>query len=284
MTARQPHPSSPATGGAEDLTARILQRTQAINTSCAEELRLPYRPGSWRKPALLGVCTLAITGLLGGAVYLVGAPADRGGLTAGWPAESAASFRVAANPGKAMAESRSVSVGTAPASSDADGTSLLLNGEALAELRESGWSCPDLGALGFRLAQAQGTVVDGVPTVKLTLDDGDRTVLVYERHPGGASADGPVNPLTGNVAADDGFQPLGDGKVWLNPGETWQAVLNSGDANYLVVSDQPPSALKPTTAALAASGKAASESAGGSGHDDVPARIMRGLSRILAME
>lgn len=284
MTVPQPSPLPPSLPGSDELTAKILQRTRGLQTSCAEELCLPYRQRTWRKPALWGASMLALTGLLGGAAYLAGTPADPDGLTARWPVESAASFERAANPNSAAGIARNSANRTASATAEPAGNALVLTGDEVAQLRESGWSCPDLSSLGFQLSQAQGTVVDGVPTVKLTLNDGGHTVVVYERHPGGASTEGPVNPLTGNAAARDGFQPLGDGKVWLNPGETWQAVLNSGDASYLLVSDLPPTALKPTTAALASAGRSASEATAGQPGDDVPGRMLRGLTRILAME
>lgn len=273
MAAQHFTPLTPEPNDLDDLAAKILRRTESLTTDCAEDLRLPYRQSTWRKTVLLGFCTLAVTGLLGGAVYLVGAPPEPDRLTAGWPVEST----MASGLSGASAEAKTV---TGAAAKD----SMSLTGEDLAELRESGWSCPDLGSMGFSLSTAEGSVLDGVPTVKLTLAGGGSTVTVYERHPGGSSTDGPVNPLTGHAAAQDGFQPLGDGKVWLNPGNTWQAVLSAGNASYLLVSDLPPTALKPATAALASAGTAASRVGASGQTENWSERLMRGLSRILTME
>lgn len=279
MTAQHNNLPTPGPQGSEDLTAKILQRTRVLQTSGAEALQLPYRRFSWRKPVFWGMGALVVTGLLGGTFYLAGAPVEEstltaGALTANWPQSNWPQSSTGA----------------------AESESSVLSDEDVAGLRAAGWSCPDLADLGFRLTQAEGAVVEGVPTVKLTLAEAGHSAVVYERHRGsssaeassieGSSMEGPVNPLTGNPAGRDGFQALGDGKVWLNPGPTWQAVLSTAEANYALVSDLPPTALQPTTAALAAAGTAAigdNGAATANQNNDLPGRIVRGLSRILAL-
>lgn len=253
MVAPIPSPFNSDSPISEDLTRKILQRTQNISTTCSEELRLPYRHSPWKKPAFFGACLVAITGLFGGAIYLVGAPDPSQEIIAQWPATPAGGLALVGN-------------------------------EDIAKLRQSGWTCPDLHALGFKLDQAQGAVLDGSPTLKLTLSDGGNSVTVYERHSTSSGSTAPMNPLTGHPASQDGFQPLGGGKVWLQPGPTWQAVLASGDTSYLMVSNMPPSSLKPATAALTSGPTSNSTLAVTGPSNDLSSRLMRGLARILAME
>ncbi|WP_394939146.1 hypothetical protein [Psychromicrobium sp. YIM B11713] len=61
----------------EDLAARILQRTEGLQTNCAEFLQLPYRAGQRTRILLAGTMAfVVISGLLGG-IYLIGVPDQR---------------------------------------------------------------------------------------------------------------------------------------------------------------------------------------------------------------
>lgn len=60
-----------------ELAARILQRTEALDTNCAEVLRLPYRAQHRIRPLFVLVALASVAGVLVTGVYLVGIPAER---------------------------------------------------------------------------------------------------------------------------------------------------------------------------------------------------------------
>jgi hypothetical protein len=156
----------------DELTARLLLRTQ----------QLAMAPAPVARPS-----RMRLAGLAGGvAVVAAGAVA-------------AGAYTVAGEPGQYAAGTASL-YGQSGHSPGTD--------SRLAALRSSGWTCPELRAMGFRLVSASTTVLAGRPTVELRLTDGQHTARILEQHQGSPTAPSPVNPLTGHPAGNDGYVPL----------------------------------------------------------------------------
>lgn len=167
-------------------------------------------------------------------------------------------------------------------------TPTYLDTDQLETLRAGGWYCPELEALGFTLQSAEGITVGGRPTLELVLENDGDTVTVYEqRKVGGTSVDrraapAPVNAVTGNSVASDGFEHIGgaDRDVWVRAGAPWQAVLDSPSVTYTVVSDLPPAAMPKTLIQLVTTEHAQLSLAPQAQEDSMVERIIRGLSMI----
>ncbi|MBT2549935.1 anti-sigma factor [Arthrobacter sp. ISL-65] len=165
----------------------------------------------------------------------------------------------------------------------------------LAALRSSGWTCPELRAMGFRLVSASTTVLAGRPTVELRLTDGQHSARILEQHQGPPAAPSPVNPLTGHPAGSDGYvaaDPPGataDGRVWVKAGPPWSAIYQTPQSTFTYVSDLPAASADDALPMLAAPGSVAGPgldagtgTAGGStaGEETVLDRVERGLLKI----
>lgn len=159
----------------EDLTQRLLQQTQHLaggSESPFDELR-PAAAG-WRGLRIAGVAagTLAVSaGALAVSAYAVaGDPvpqariADSGnfasvaGAVTGGPAE------LMVEPG--MKAAQAVNLGP----------------DQLASLREQGWACPELSAMGFHVTSAEATLHNGHPAVELKLESNGHHATVLEEH------------------------------------------------------------------------------------------------------
>lgn len=278
----------------DDLTARLLARTEKLAseqpaTATAPWSRAPYR--GLRIAALVAASAAAAATLMAGSAYLLGGDAPP--LAAG--ASSSAFLQRdlpvgGATFGGTGAASR-LSVAGEPDITPAGAlTAVQLNG-----LRSQGWTCPELGELGYHLVWAKGGVVAGGEVLELRLTDGQNFVTVLEQHggPGVAplpSSTPPVNVLTGRPAAADGFTWAGDG-LWVNPAAPFQAIYQTSSTTFTYISDQPAEQADDGVDALVrsrsggAAGAPAPGTAGvgsGDGHaDGLTARMERGLSRIL---
>ena len=206
-----------------------------------------------------------------------------------------------------------------------------LTANQLTALRSQGWTCPELRELGFHLVWARGGVVAGGDIVELRLTDGRHFTTVLEQHArqpaqqGGAglgqsAAVPPVNVLTGNPAAADGFSaagtadlPLpagpalealsaeGSGGLWINAAPPFRAIYQVAAATFTYVSDQPAEDASKGLAALVratAPHPAESHAMDGAAPDEasrteasldeasldgIKARVERGLGRILEL-
>ncbi|AJT41555.1 hypothetical protein [Psychromicrobium lacuslunae] len=72
-----------------ELAARILRRTEALQTNCSEALTLPYRASPRVRPLPVIFAIAAAAGLLLTGVYFIGLPADHAARSASWHGESA---------------------------------------------------------------------------------------------------------------------------------------------------------------------------------------------------
>jgi hypothetical protein len=243
----------------DELTARLLLRTQ----------QLAMAPAPVARPS-----RMRLAGLAGGvAVVAAGAVA-------------AGAYTVAGEPGQYAAGTASL-YGQSGHSPGTD--------SRLAALRSSGWTCPELRAMGFRLVSASTTVLAGRPTVELRLTDGQHTARILEQHQGSPTAPSPVNPLTGHPAGNDGYvaaHPPGataDGRVWVKAGPPWSAIYQTARSTFTYVSDLPATSADDALAMLAAPGSmagpglaAGTDTAGDSSaaQETGADRVERGLRKI----
>ncbi|MDQ1059477.1 hypothetical protein QFZ23_003378 [Arthrobacter globiformis] len=243
----------------DELTARLLLRTE----------QLAMAPAPVSRPS-----RIMLAGLAGGvAVVAAGAVA-------------AGAYTVAGEP-------RQYAAGTASLygqSGHSPGTD-----SRLAALRSSGWTCPELPAMGFHLVSASTRVLAGKPTVELRLTDGQHTARILEQHQGSPAAPWPVNPLTGHAAGSDGYVAadlpgtMADGQVWVKAGQPWSAIYQTSRSTFTYVSDLPATSADDAVAMLAGTGGATSpglaagtDTAGGGAavQETVVDRVERGLRKI----
>ncbi|MFJ4168292.1 hypothetical protein ACIPY3_02160 [Paenarthrobacter sp. NPDC089714] len=159
----------------EDLTQRLLQRTQHL----AGESDSPFddlRPASasWRGLRLAGVAagTLAVSaGALAMSAYAVaGDPIPEARAAASGSVASVAGA-VTGGPAELMVEQGTKTV-----------RAVSLGPEQLASLREQGWACPELSAMGFHVISAEATLHNGHPAVELKLESNGHHATVLEEH------------------------------------------------------------------------------------------------------
>ena len=243
----------------DELTARLLLRTQ----------QLAMAPAPVSRPS-----RMMLAGLAGGvAVVAAGAVA-------------AGAYTVAGEP-------RQYAAGTASLygqSGHSPGTD-----SRLTALRSSGWSCPELRAMGFHRVSASTTVLAGRPTVELRLTDGQHTARILEQHQGSPVAPWPINPLTGHPAGSDGYVAAdlpgttADGQVWVKAGQPWSAIYQTPRSTFTYVSDLPATSADDAVAMLAGAGSAAgpglaagTDTAAGSAaaQETIVDRVERGLRKI----
>ena len=243
----------------DELTARLLLRTQ----------QLAMAPAPVSRPS-----RMMLAGLAGGvAVVAAGAVA-------------AGAYTVAGEPRQYAASTASL-YGQAGHSSGTD--------SRLAALRSSGWTCPELRAMGFHLVSASTTVLAGRPTVELRLTDGQHTARILEQHQGSPAAPWPINPLTGHPAGSDGYVAAdlpgttADGQVWVKAGQPWSAIYQTPRSTFTYVSDLPATSADDAVAMLAGAGSAAgpglaagTDTAAGSAaaQETIVDRVERGLRKI----
>jgi hypothetical protein len=228
----------------------------------------PARNGVRRRTRLAAATAggaAAAVALMAGSAYLLGespAPLAAGESSTAFLQKDLGVSAAALTPDAGPAPAWSV-----PGEPDISPADALSAGQ-LATLRAQGWTCPDLGDLGFHLVWARGGVAAGADVVELRLTDGRHFATVLEQHAGwpprqGATglrqtAAAPVNVLTGHPAGADGFAAAGlpgtlrpadnpagalpgggNGGLWINPAPPFRAIVQGSAATFTYVSDQP---------------------------------------------
>jgi hypothetical protein len=236
----------------DDLTERLLLRTRELAAA-------PPAPVPRATP-------FKLAGLAAGGAAMV---------TAG--AVAAGAYMAAGDPPLYAAASFSGESRDAPSVDSAPADSLVV------ALRSRGWACPDLGSMGFHVVSATSKTYAGRPAVELRLSDGRHTATVLEQHTAGREAalqgtapdtGGPVNPLTGHVASEDGFVAVeeppvadartGNGRLWVKASAPWSAIYQTAGSTFTYVSDLPANVADDALAVLSAADDAWSR--GGKGH------------------
>lgn len=203
----------------DDLARRIVAGGAGPSGSLPAER---HRPRNRRRYAVAvgGVLTLVSGFVLAGA-YVLGSLADasisgpqQAHLLAGWD-------QVASGPDR------------------------VLSPEQLQELRASGWSCPELSELGFRLEDASALQVAGNPAVALVLSRDEEKITLYEqRRAEGSTSQEVLHAVSGRPVTEDGFtlqtgNPATAPKVWQNPAKPGEAVLSTSNVTYTLFASGP---------------------------------------------
>ena len=198
----------------EDLASRIVADNAARPASAPGRGRARYAV------AIGGVLTM-VSGLVLAGAYILGSVADeplsqpqQAHLLAGW---------------NQLAEQRAGS----------------LSAEDVQQLRNAGWSCPELDALGFTLASARTLQVAGHPAVALELTRNGETLTVYEQRPrqGGANPE-VLHAVSGRPVAEEGFSapsgaPATTPRIWRDDARPGEAVLSARNVTYTLRSSVP---------------------------------------------
>ncbi|MEC5179039.1 anti-sigma factor [Arthrobacter sp. CG_A4] len=279
-----------------DLTARLLARTEKLASEQPAAAAPPRRPGPQRGrrlAALVAGSAAAAATLMAGSAYLLGgdAPPLAAGVTSSAFLQKDLPSGEGTSAGAGAGAASRLSVAGEPGITPAGA----LTPAQLNRLRSQGWTCPDLGELGYHLVWARGGVVAGGEVLELRLTDGQHFATVMEQHGGPdvlplPSGTRPVNVLTGRPAPADGFTSVHDG-LWVNPAAPFRAILQTSAATFTYISDQPAEQADDGVAALmragsvgAAADPASGTPAVGAGESHaggLKARMERGLGRIL---
>ena len=167
-----------------------------------------------------------------------------------------------------------------------------LDSSGLEALRRSGWTCPLLLGLGYRLKSAEQLLVGGQPAVRLDLTDDNHRVTITEQRHTAASGEGsdsahatpPLNAATGHPVTMDGFQEVAglDRAVWVRGGEEWTVVLDSEDVTYTLRSDLPLAEMPDTVSQVVLMENSRLELPPPAPPDDPLSRIIRGLGMMVS--
>ncbi|MFF1828709.1 hypothetical protein [Paenarthrobacter sp. NPDC058040] len=159
----------------DDLTQRLLEQTQRLAGEADSPFDGPRPAGSgWRGLRIAGVAagTLAVSAsaLAVSAYSVAGDPVPQVRNVAGGNVASVAGA-VTGGPAELMVE---------PGVKAAQAVSL--GPDQLASLREQGWACPELSAMGFHVTSAEATLHNGHPAVELTLESNGHHATILEEH------------------------------------------------------------------------------------------------------
>jgi Putative zinc-finger len=182
---------------------------------------------------------------------------------------------------------------SASAMSGAGSAGQRLDREDLAQLRRSGWNCPQMAGLGYELASARTMTVAGEPAVRVELEGEEGSVVLTEQRRGveqpqpdgrpAVRAVAPINAVTGRTVAADGFRPVDgmDRDMWLRAGPNWTVVLSSANVTYTVWSDAPLSDLPEMVSQVIIAEKSRLVVPQPATADDPLSRIVRGLGKMV---
>ena len=254
---------APIPPASDDLTARLLARTQELAARQPAEV---HRPAASR--GAVRVLALAAGGSMAAAGVL-----------------AAGAFAAAGDPVPGNAAGNQAALTHVSSRTPADGRQL--TGEQLTELRSEGWACPQLEAMGFRLESARATVLNGHPAVELRLTDGTHQATVTEqRIVLQASARGNAGQETGQDAPGSDSSPL---HLWSS--SPWSATYRTPGHTFLYESDLPAEAADDALPILQQLGNQAEEGVSAAvpaasidaAEEPLGTRLQRGVNRIVAL-
>ena len=134
-----------------------------------------------------------------------------------------------------------------------------LSAEDVQELRDAGWSCPELDTLGFTLASARTLQVAGHPAVALELTRNGESITVYEQRPRQGDANPEVlHAVSGKPVAEEGFSapsgaPATTPRIWRDEARPGEAVLSARNVTYTLESSAPEETLSSAVGELSLS-------------------------------
>ncbi|SDT45212.1 hypothetical protein SAMN04489743_2974 [Pseudarthrobacter equi] len=243
---------APIPPASNDLTARLLERTSLLAAQpVPATLPLTAPRTAARVLAMAAGGTVAAAGVLGvGALAAAGEPL----------------------PGNAVAPATLAQVS---AHTPADGRAL--TADQLSSLRQEGWACPVLEAMGFRLESAKAVTRGGQPAVELRLSDGSHYATLTEQH-------------AGNTAAVEAVGRQGS-PVQVLGTSPWSATYTSGGRTFTFESNLPAEQADDAGPILEQVGGVAAEgltagvdsNAQDAAQEPLGNRLQRGINRIVAV-
>jgi hypothetical protein len=254
---------APIPPASEDLTARLLSRTQEL---AAVQPVAAHRPAA-RRTVVRAVALAA------------------GGSTAAAAVLAAGAFAVAGDPLPGERAGGPAALSQVSSHTPADGR--ILTDEQLTRLRSEGWACPELEAMGFRLESAKATVVNGQPAVELRLTDGTHNATLTEQRV----------PAQGTAAAGSAGQGVAGGdetglansSLRVLQSSPWSATYRTPGHSFTYQSDLPADQADDAVPILQRMGTRAEEGvAAGVGAspdaegEPLMSRLQRGANRIVA--
>ena len=250
---------APVPPASDDLTARLLARTQELAA---------MQPADGHRPAAPRGAVRVLAFAAGGSMAAAGVLA-------------AGAFAAAGDPVPGDATGNQAALSHASSRTPADGRQL--TGEQLTELRSEGWACPELEAMGFRLQSARATVLNGQPAVELRLTDGTNQATVTEQRI-------VLQPGAGGSTGQDAASP-GSGQLQVWSSSPWSATYRTPGHTFLYESDLPAEEADDALPILQQLGKQAEEGveAGApaasvkAAEEPLGTRLQRGVNRIVAL-
>lgn len=238
-----------------DFTARLLERTHVL--AAAPEPVSARNGFAIRAVAVSASGALAAAGVITASAFLLaGDPlpqAERPTSASAVSPLSLASGGITADIGSGTTAGGRAE-DSAPSASSPPAAAGELTTADLAALRETGWACPELASMGFRLESAKAVTRQGTPAVELRLSRGGHGVTVVEQHVGAGSSGttAPINVQTGRPASEDGFVASaellagstatqgGGSAVWVRPSEPVAVIYRSRNATISYFADAGP--------------------------------------------
>ncbi|MEV7454637.1 MULTISPECIES: anti-sigma factor [Pseudarthrobacter] len=254
---------APIPPASDDLTARLLARTQELAAA---------PPGPTRRPASPGTAVRVLAMAAGGSTAAVAVLA-------------AGAFAAAGDPLPGEATGNAANFSQVSSRTPADGRQL--NAEQLTRLRSEGWACPELEAMGFHLESAKATVFNGQPAVELRLTDGAHYATVTEQRLPAQEGDG-QNPGGQAGAVDREAAAAGNNlSVWQS--SPWSVTYRTQGHSFTYESNLPAERADDAVPILQRLGSRAEEGVAAgtppsaeAGGEPLTTRLQRGANRIVA--
>jgi len=247
----------------QDLAARLIQHTERLANQPDPSGSTPYYSTfAEQRPRFRGLRLAGITagvlavsaGALAVSAYVVAgdaepqilaATSDAGSLSGAWTS----------SPSEAM-------VGPAFRA----GNALSLSPLQLESLREEGWACPELAAMGFHVVSAQAIRHNGNPAVEIRLEnDGHYATIVEEHLPDNGSASGSSTSA----------------RLSVTQGTPWKAVYTMPAAVISYASDLPADAADDAVPEIVRAGESMAVHAAPGDQEPWYKRVLRGLQTLL---
>ncbi|MDO6144197.1 hypothetical protein [Paenarthrobacter aurescens] len=247
----------------QDLAARLIQHTERLANEPGQSgfaqhyTPLPHPSPRFRGLRLMGVAagTLVVSaGALAVSAYVIAGdteprvPAEAsdagtlGGAWTGSPVETMVgpAFRA--------------------------GSTVSLSPGQLESLRDKGWACPELSAMGFHVVSAQAISSNGNPAVEIRLQNNGHYATIVEEHlPTDGS--GPGRSTSAQLS--------------VTQGTPWKAVYTMPSAVISYASDLPADAADDAVPEIVRAGESMSMTPAPEDHEAWYKRVLRGLQTLL---
>lgn len=241
----------------QDLAARLIQHTERLASEPTQETWSRLQPGGLSRGlrfAAVAAGTLAVSaGALGVAAYVV-AGDDQPRVLAGTSNAGALVGAWSAGPVDAMDPTFKA------------GSTMSLTASQLDALRDQGWACPELLAMGFHVVSAQASMLNGHPAVEIHLESNGHYATITEEH----------LPPARQSAGQSGSAQLS-----VTQGTPWKAVYAMPAAVISYASDLPPESADDAVPEIVRAGDSMTRAGHGETSESWYGRLLRGLQTLL---